>query len=209
MFLLVLLHGTYFVLQDPAHRWPVLDPSVGDDPTYGILLNISSGFLRPTFFLISGLFSALLWQIRGLRGLGMHRLKRLGVPFVFGCVIIIPLTGLAMVLTSGTVRLPVLVSPLFLSLGLDAPLVSLVSPAICRPLHSSGTAGAAVPQSGSLVGGHSAFSGAVPGDERTRFRAGHCQNAASGTCTVFSITPASSFSEHFSIKEAYQCAAGG
>ena len=101
MFLLVLLHGTYFVLSDPAHRWPVLDPSVGDDPTYGILLNVSSGFLRPTFFLISGLFSALLWQKRGLRGLGMHRLKRLGVPFFFGCVIIIPLTGLAMALTSG------------------------------------------------------------------------------------------------------------
>lgn len=101
MFLVVLLHGTFFVLPEPAHRWPVLDPSVGDDRTYRIILDFSIGFVMPVFFLISGLFSALLWQRRGLRALGMHRLKRVGVPFFFGCVIIVPLTGLAMALTSG------------------------------------------------------------------------------------------------------------
>ena len=97
----IALHGAFFVLPELIYPWPVHDKSVGDDPTYHIILDIMHGLRTPVFYLLSGLFTVLIWERRGLRALGMQRLKRLGLPLAVGCFTIIPLTALAMALTSG------------------------------------------------------------------------------------------------------------
>jgi len=97
----IALHGAFFVLPELIYPWPVHDKSVGNDPTYHIILDITHGLRTPVFYLLSGLFSVLLWERRGLHSLGMQRLKRLGLPLAVGCFTIIPLTALAMALTSG------------------------------------------------------------------------------------------------------------
>ena len=97
----IALHATFFVLPELIYPWPVHDKSVGNDPTYHIILDITHGLRTPVFYLLSGLFSVLLWERRGLHSLGMQRLKRIGLPLAVGCFTIIPLTALAMALTSG------------------------------------------------------------------------------------------------------------
>jgi len=42
------------------------------------------GFRMPLFFLLSGFFTAMLWQSRGLQRLWRHRLNRLGLPLAAG-----------------------------------------------------------------------------------------------------------------------------
>ncbi len=53
----------------------------------------SHGFRMPLFFLISGFFTAMLWQKRGLRGLWANRLTRILLPCLLGLVTIVPLTN--------------------------------------------------------------------------------------------------------------------
>jgi len=49
------------------------------------------GFIMPLFFLMSGYFAAGLLRKRGADAFISHRLKRLGGPFLLGCVLILPL----------------------------------------------------------------------------------------------------------------------
>lgn len=51
----------------------------------------------PLFFLISGFFTAMLWQKRGLRALVVHRLKRIALPLLLCMVTIIPLQWAAII----------------------------------------------------------------------------------------------------------------
>ena len=97
----IALHAAFFVLPELIYPWPVHDKSVGDDPTYLIILDITHGLRTPVFYLLSGLFTVLLWERRGLHSLWMQRLKRIGLPLAVGCFTIIPLTAVAMALTSG------------------------------------------------------------------------------------------------------------
>ena len=97
----IVLHATYLVLPELVYPWPNHDKSVGDDPTYIIILDITHGFRAPVFYILSGLFSVLLWERRGLLELGKQRLKRVGLPLAVGCFTIIPVSALAMALTSG------------------------------------------------------------------------------------------------------------
>ena len=48
----------------------------------------------PVFFLLSGFFTAMLWQRRGVRDLAVHRLKRIGLPLAIGAFTIVPLSAL-------------------------------------------------------------------------------------------------------------------
>ena len=49
------------------------------------------GFRMPVFFVMSGFFTAMLWRRRGLFPLLEHRFKRILIPFLLGCVTIVPL----------------------------------------------------------------------------------------------------------------------
>ena len=57
---------------------------------YG-LVSAVHGFRMPLFFLLSGYFTALLWQRRGLAALLSDRLRRIFMPLVLGTLTVIPL----------------------------------------------------------------------------------------------------------------------
>ena len=59
---------------------------------YTLMFFAIHGFRMPVFFLLSGLFTALLWQRRGLRQLAIQRLKRIGLPLAIGAFTVIPVT---------------------------------------------------------------------------------------------------------------------
>ena len=61
-----------------------------DSPGYGWLLSAIHGFRMPLFFVVSGMFTALLWQKRGIGGLLRHRAFRIGVPLLIGLFTIVP-----------------------------------------------------------------------------------------------------------------------
>ena len=92
MFLGIVLHASVFILPESPPLWPIHDASVKDDPTYKLVIESIHGFRMPVFFLISGFFSALLWQRRGLQAFGMQRLKRVGIPLAVGCFTVVPLS---------------------------------------------------------------------------------------------------------------------
>lgn len=90
MFLGVVLHTSLFLIPDTP--WPVQDPASDEAGEFYKTLNGAlHGFRMPVFFLLSGFFSALLWQRRGLRPLFVQRLQRIGIPLAAGCVTIMPL----------------------------------------------------------------------------------------------------------------------
>ena len=92
MLLGIVLHAAAFLL--PLDFWPVQDDWVAATPLdrngYAYAASIIHGFRMPLFFLISGFFSALLWQARGLRRLARHRLERVGLPLVAGLFTLVP-----------------------------------------------------------------------------------------------------------------------
>ena len=104
MFLGVVLHGSIFVLPTPQYLWPIHDPAATGDPTYKVVIDFIHGFRMPVFFLLSGFFSALLWQRRGLRALAVQRLKRVGIPFIVSCLTILPLSVWLLQLIAGRVE---------------------------------------------------------------------------------------------------------
>ena len=71
---------------------------VSDTPTsasLGIAVAGVHGFRMPLFFLLSGFFTAMLWRRRGMRGLLLHRGKRIALPLLVGCITIVPLMSVA------------------------------------------------------------------------------------------------------------------
>lgn len=86
MLLGIVLHAFLFLIPD---AWPIEHP---DPPAlvYGIALNAIHGFRMPVFFLLSGFFTAMLWERRGLWQLALHRGKRIALPLALCCVTVIP-----------------------------------------------------------------------------------------------------------------------
>ncbi len=56
----------------------------------GFLVGGVHGFRMPLFFLLSGFFTAMLWKRRGLTGLLSQRTKRILIPLLLGCLMIVP-----------------------------------------------------------------------------------------------------------------------
>lgn len=92
----VVLHGAVFLVS--AGEWPVKDAwsnTVEDTANpYAFLILIIHGFRMQTFFLLSGFFTAMLWQSRGLLRLAKHRFQRIVVPLLIGMLTIIPINTL-------------------------------------------------------------------------------------------------------------------
>ncbi len=97
MLLGIVLHAALFLVPD---AWGVLDEKASDELPYGDVVSAIHGFRMPVFFLMSGFFTAMLWQRRGLAGMLRQRLLRVGLPLLAGCFTIIPLTAWVWVVTT-------------------------------------------------------------------------------------------------------------
>lgn len=80
------LHAALAFIPD---AWIVQDSQTNE--WFGIFLAATHGFRMPVFFVMSGFFTAMLWRRRGLMPLLQHRFKRIFIPFLLGCVTIVPL----------------------------------------------------------------------------------------------------------------------
>ena len=98
MLLGIVLHTAIFYMTDgwsveySAEQYP---DEAGN--LYALIFIAIHGFRMPVFFLLSGFFTALLWQKRGLRQLAMQRLKRIGLPLAIGAFTVVPVTTWAFV----------------------------------------------------------------------------------------------------------------
>lgn len=94
MLLGIALHAFLFLI---PQAWPFQDPWAATTPVeenaYLVVFFLIHGFRMPVFFLLSGFFTALLWQRRGLRALAGNRLQRLGLPLLLGALTIVPLNA--------------------------------------------------------------------------------------------------------------------
>ncbi len=102
MLLGILLHSLMSFLPGAAAVWPVQDAAA--NWPFAILLAAIHGWRMPLFFLISGYFTAMLWQQRGLQELLSNRARRIVLPLAAGMLTIVPLMGLTIFLLDG--RLP-------------------------------------------------------------------------------------------------------
>ena len=59
-------------------------------PAIGTFIEVLHGFRLPLFFIMSGFFSAMLLQRRGIAGFLGHRWKRIALPLLLGVVTVIP-----------------------------------------------------------------------------------------------------------------------
>ena len=95
MLLGMALHGALFLVPLPEGFWPAELPYARETETtrnpYPYLVAGIHGFRMPAFFVLSGFFTAMMWQSRGMRRLGEHRLKRIGLPLLAGMFTIVPL----------------------------------------------------------------------------------------------------------------------
>src|SRR5215475_3943036 len=100
MFLGIYLHAV--VAYSPTGGWPykpmqlttTLDWSVG-------LIHV---FRMPVFYVMAGFFAALLLQRYGLRRAAANRFWRIVIPFVVGCIVMVPL--LSFLIALGRAGLP-------------------------------------------------------------------------------------------------------
>lgn len=97
----IVLHSAVFVLPEAQPLWPIHDAQASGDPTYRRVIEIIHGFRMQVFFLLSGFFSAMLWQRRSLRAMILHRLQRIGIPFVVACFTVLPLSVWLLAVASG------------------------------------------------------------------------------------------------------------
>ena len=88
--LVVMLHGglAYTLVPWPGIAWPTHDrfPSSSVDAASWWI----NGFMMPLFFVLGGFVAAHLLLKRGPRGFLEHRVRRILLPFLFGCLIVLP-----------------------------------------------------------------------------------------------------------------------
>ncbi len=95
MLLVVVLHAGCFLISF-SDFWPAEHVyAKATEPRYNpytYLLMALVGCLMPLFFILSGFFTALQWQRRGLAQMVMARLKHVGLPLLLAMFTVIPLT---------------------------------------------------------------------------------------------------------------------
>ncbi len=75
--------------------WPVTDVESSSSRPFDVIYFVIHGFRMPLFFLLSGFFTWMLLEQRGLRGFVPHRLRRIVLPLLVGAVTIVPLMDAA------------------------------------------------------------------------------------------------------------------
>ena len=88
MLLGVVLHAAIFLVWA---EWPIVAKEISPELPYDDIVYFIHGFRMPVFFLLSGFFTAMLWERRGRKALIDHRLRRVGLPLLIGAFTIIPI----------------------------------------------------------------------------------------------------------------------
>ena len=165
MLLGIVLHAALFFVPDlwskaySAEGYPAEVSGI-----YTLLFFGIHGFRMPVFFLLSGFFTALLWQRRGLRQLAMQRLKRIGLPLAIGAFTVIPITTFTFLWAFDVEEFSFLLVAVYLAHYPQSPLVPLVSVVAVRRVHPRSQAGSEVQPSGNLVAGGPAVTRAAAVD---------------------------------------------
>lgn len=93
--LIVVFHASLFLFPGEfADKYPIQDARSSFDLPYDEIADLTAGMMVPVFFLLSGFFSALVWQSRGLKALIKQRLHRIALPLALSTITIIPLNVL-------------------------------------------------------------------------------------------------------------------
>lgn len=87
MLLGIVIHGVLSFVGTPI--WSAQD--VNQNPQYLVILDFIHGFRMPLFFLVSGFFTAMMWQKKGSLSLFAHRTKRILIPLILGMIVFAPL----------------------------------------------------------------------------------------------------------------------
>ena len=89
MLLAITMHATMSFTTIQIVPYPAHDVRAGRG--FDVLVGLIQGFPLQVFYFLAGFFGHLLWKRLGTRGFLAHRGKRIGIPFVAGLVVIIPL----------------------------------------------------------------------------------------------------------------------
>ena len=96
MMLGIVLHGAMWYLAAPPPRWPFAsDPNTSY--LFDVMIVFIHSFRMPTFFLLSGFFTSLLVEKRGVLGTYKNRAARVLAPLLVAVVTVLPITGLLMI----------------------------------------------------------------------------------------------------------------
>lgn len=85
MLLGIVLHGAMAFMPFP---WIVQDPQ--QSPVAPLIMGVIHGFRMPLFFVMSGFFTAMLWQKRGTASMLWQRFLRVFLPCLLGLLTILP-----------------------------------------------------------------------------------------------------------------------
>jgi peptidoglycan/LPS O-acetylase OafA/YrhL len=90
MFLGIVLHAavSFMAIKVP---WAARD--VSRHWTFDVMVGLIHGFRMQLFFFIAGFFARLLYERLGPEGFAKHRLKRVGLPFLVGLGMLVPMVG--------------------------------------------------------------------------------------------------------------------
>ena len=85
----IVLHGTLSFI---PNAWPAEDIRALSDGEgfYDEILSAIHGFRMQLFFLLSGFFTSMVWRRRGAFSLIRQRFKRIVLPLILGCLLIVP-----------------------------------------------------------------------------------------------------------------------
>ena len=99
MLLGIVLHASLAYI---GIQWIVSDEQTS--PALSVAVSAIHGFRMPLFFLLSGFFTAMLYQRRGPKGLIAHRLKRIALPLAIGTVTVEPAIWVV-IIAAGVMRM--------------------------------------------------------------------------------------------------------
>jgi len=90
MLLGIVLHSALsFVEGAPMAEWMYRDPQ--RSPWAGVMCVALHVFRMPVFFVMAGVFAALIWRRSGALGLVRNRLRRIALPLIIGWLVLFPL----------------------------------------------------------------------------------------------------------------------
>lgn len=95
MMLGIVLHAAMLYLASPPPTMPI-PTDANNSPVFDLVFHFIHSFRMPTFFVLSGFFTALLVERRGAWGTIKNRAARILAPLVAGIFTILPLTMLFM-----------------------------------------------------------------------------------------------------------------